>query len=198
MYICAHFYFGDKSIYALINAWRCLTISKQELQINEEIRDKEVLLIDVDGTKLGVVSARDAQKMAYEKDLDLVKIAPNAKPPVCRILDYGKFCFEQAKKEKEARKNQKTVEIKEIRMFSAIDTHDFNTKVNQAIKFLKNGDKIKVSVRFRKRAIAHPQLGEELLEKFKEACAEAGVVDKPAKMEGRSIVMFMSPKASTK
>ena len=166
-----------------------LTISKQELQINEEIRDKEVLLIDVDGTKLGVISARDAQKMAYEKDLDLVKIAPNAKPPVCRILDYGKFCFEQA---------QKVVEIKEIRMFSAIDTHDFNTKVNQAIKFLKNGDKLKVSVRFRKRAIAHPQLGEELLNKFKEACAEAGVVDKPAKMEGRSIVMFMSPKASTK
>lgn len=182
----------------LINAWRCLIISKQELQINEEIRDKEVLLIDVDGTKLGVVSARDAQKMAYDKDLDLVKIAPNAKPPVCRILDYGKFCFEQAKKEKEARKNQKVVEIKEIRMFSAIDTHDFNTKVNQALKFLKSGDKLKVSVRFRKRAIAHPQLGEELLEKFREACSEAGVVDKPAKMEGRSIVMFISPKASTK
>lgn len=175
-----------------------LTISKQELQINEEIRDKEVLLIDVDGTKIGVISAREAQKMAYEKDLDLVKIAPQAKPPVCRILDYGKYCFEQAKKEKEARKNQKVVEIKEIRMFSAIDTHDFNTKVNQAQKFLKNGDKIKVSVRFRKRAIAHPQLGEELLEKFKEACADAGVVDKPAKMEGRSIVMFMSPKASGK
>ena len=161
-----------------------LTISKQELQINEEIRDKEVLLIDVDGTKIGVISAREAQKMAYEKDLDLVKIAPQAKPPVCRILDYGKYCFEQAKKEKEARKNQKVVEIKEIRMFSA--------------KFLKNGDKIKVSVRFRKRAIAHPQLGEELLEKFKGACAEVGVVDKPAKMEGRSIVMFMSPKASSK
>ncbi len=175
-----------------------LTISKQELQINEEIRDKEILLIDVDGTKIGVISAREAQRMAYEKDLDLVKIAPQAKPPVCRILDYGKYCFEQAKKEKEARKNQKVMEIKEIRMFSAIDTHDFNTKVNQAQKFLKNGDKIKVSVRFRKRAIAHPQLGEELLEKFKEACADAGVVDKPAKMEGRSIVMFMSPKASSK
>jgi len=101
--------------------------------------------------------------MAYDKDLDLVKIAPTAKPPVCRILDYNKFKFEQAKKEKEARKNQKTVEIKEIRMFSAIDTHDFNTKVNQAHKFLKNGDKIKISVRFRKRAIAHPQLGESFL-----------------------------------
>jgi translation initiation factor IF-3 len=136
--------------------------------------------------------------MADEKGLDLVKIAPTAKPPVCRILDYNKFKFEQAKKEKEARKNQKTVEIKEIRMFSAIDTHDFNTKVNQAHKFLKNGDKIKISVRFRKRAIAHPQLGEELLEKFKDACAEFGTVEKPAKMEGRSIVMFMSPKTSNK
>lgn len=176
--------------------WRCLTISKQELQINEEIRDKEILLIDTDGTKVGIISAKEAQRLAYEKDLDLVKIAPTAKPPVCRILDYNKFKFEQAKKEKEARKNQKTVEIKEIRMFSAIDTHDFNTKVNQAQKFLKNGDKIKISVRFRKRAIAHPQLGEELLDKFKEACSEFGAVDKPAKMEGRSIVMFMSPKTS--
>ena len=166
--------------------------------INEQIRDREVRLIGTDGEQLGIMSAREAMKLAQEAELDLVKIAPQAKPPVCRILDYGKFCFEQAKKEKEARKNQKTVEIKEIRMFSAIDTHDFNTKVNQAMKFLKNGDKIKVSVRFRKRAIAHPQLGEELLDKFKEACAEAGVVDKPAKMEGRSIVMFMSPKASAK
>lgn len=191
--ICAHFCFSAKDI-----TWRCLTISKQELQINEEIRDKEILLIDADGTKIGVVSAREAQKMAYEKDLDLVKIAPTAKPPVCRILDYNKFRFEQAKKEKEARKNQKIVEIKEIRMFSAIDTHDFNTKVNQAQKFLKSGDKLKISVRFRKRAIAHPQLGEELLEKFREACSEFGTVDKPAKMEGRSIVMFMSPKASNK
>lgn len=186
------FVFGKKI------TWRCLIISKQELQINEEIRDKEILLIDADGTKIGIVSAREAQKMAYEKDLDLVKIAPTAKPPVCRILDYNKFRFEQAKKEKEARKNQKTVEIKEIRMFSAIDTHDFNTKVNQAQKFLKNGDKIKISVRFRKRAIAHPQLGEELLEKFRDACSEFGAVDKPAKMEGRSIVMFMSPKTSNK
>lgn len=178
--------------------WRCFTIAKQELQINEEIRDKEILLIDADGTKVGIISAKEAQKMAYEKDLDLVKIAPTAKPPVCRILDYNKFKFEQSKKEKEARKNQKTVDIKEIRMFSAIDTHDFNTKVNQAHKFLKNGDKLKVSVRFRKRAIAHPQLGEELLDKFREACSEFGAVDKPAKMEGRSIVMFMSPKAQGK
>ena len=166
------------------------------MQINEEIRDKEILLIDADGTKVGIISAKEAQKLAYDKDLDLVKIAPTAKPPVCRILDYNKFKFEQSKKEKEARKNQKTVDIKEIRMFSAIDTHDFNTKVNQAHKFLKNGDKLKVSVRFRKRAIAHPELGSELLDRFKEAVSVAGIVDKPAKMEGRSIVMFVSPKAN--
>ncbi len=171
-------------------------ISKQDIQINEMIRDKEVLVIDADNQKLGVMSAKDAQKIAFEQNLDLVKIAPQAKPPVCKILDYGKYCFEQQKREKEAKKNQKGMSIKEIRMFSAIDTHDFETKVNQAIKFLSAGDKLKVSVRFRKRAIAHPQLGEELLVRFKEACAEVGTVEKPPKMEGRSIVMFISPKAS--
>ena len=111
-------------------------------------------------------------------------------------MDYGKFCFEQAKREKEARKNQKIIDIKEIRMSSTIDTHDFNTKVNQAVKFLNGGDKLKVSVRFRKRTVAHPQFGEELLAKFKDAISEVGVVDKPAKMEGRSLVMFVSPKGS--
>ena len=164
--------------------------------INEQIRDKEVRLIGADGEQLGIMSARDAMKLAREANLDLVKIAPGAKPPVCRIMDYGKYCFEQQKREKEARKNQKVVSIKEIRMFSAIDTHDFETKVNQAKKFLQGGDKLKVSVRFRKRAIAHPQIGEELLKRFQEACKEVGVVDKPAKMEGRSMVMFISPKAS--
>ena len=173
-----------------------MNISNQELQINEEIRDKEILVIDADGKKLGVMSARDAQKIAFEKNLDLVKIAPQATPPVCRIMDYGKFCFEQTKREKEAKKNQKVVSIKEIRMFSTIDTHDFETKVNQAEKFLKSGDKLKVSIRFRKRAIAHPQLGEELLERFKEAVSSVGIVEKPAKMEGRSLVMFVSPKSS--
>lgn len=170
--------------------------NNNELQINEEIRDKEIRVIDVDGVQLGIMSAKDAQKIAFEKNLDLVKIAPQATPPVCKIMDYGKYCFEQTKREKEARKNQKVVDIKEIRMFSTIDTHDFNTKVNQAVKFLKSGDKLKVSVRFRKRAIAHPQLGEELLQRFKEACSEAGVVEKPIKMEGRSLVMFVSPKPS--
>ncbi|MDE5946664.1 MAG: translation initiation factor IF-3 [Oscillospiraceae bacterium] len=173
-----------------------MNISKQELQINEEIRDKEILVIDADGTKLGVLSAKEAQKIAFDKNLDLVKIAPQATPPVCRIMDYGKYCFEQTKREKEAKKNQKVVSVKEIRMFSTIDTHDFETKVNQAEKFLKSGDKLKVSIRFRKRAIAHPQLGEELLERFKEAVSSVGTVEKPAKMEGRSLVMFVSPKAS--
>jgi len=176
--------------------WRCCVISNKELQINEEIHDKEVRVIDVDGTQLGLMSPKEALELAIEKDLDLVKIAPGANPPVCKILDYGKYCFEQGKREKEAKKNQKVVEIKEIRMFSNIDTNDFNTKVNQACKFLKSGDKVKASVRFRKRAIAHPELGGELLERFKEACLEVGVVEKPAKMEGRSLVMFISPKAT--
>ncbi len=166
------------------------------MQINEMIRDREILVIDADGSKLGVMSARDAQLLANERNLDLVKIAPQATPPVCRILDYGKFCFEQQKREKEAKKNQKVMSVKEIRMFSTIDTHDFETKVNQAIKFLSSGDKLKVSVRFKKRAIAHPEFGEGLLERFKEACSEYGTVEKPAKVEGRSIVMFIAPKSS--
>lgn len=170
-------------------------ISSKDLLINEEIRDKEVRLVGTEGEQLGVVPIATAQNMAIEKNMDLVKIAPQAVPPVCKIMDYGKFKFEQAKREKEARKNQKVVDIKEIRMFSNIDTNDFNTKVSQACKFLKSGDKVKASVRFRKRAIAHPELGNELLDRFKEACLEVGVVEKPAKMEGRSLVMFVSPKA---
>ena len=171
-----------------------MAISKQELQINEEIRDREVLVIDADGTKRGVMSAKDAQMLAYDQDLDLVKIAPQATPPVCRIMDYRKYCFEQQKREKEARKNQRIVEIKEIRMFSAIEKHDFERLVSQGKKFLQGGDKIKVSVRFRKRAIAHPELGRELLEQYRDLLADAAVVDKPPKMEGRAYVMFMSPK----
>ncbi|WP_295153129.1 translation initiation factor IF-3 [uncultured Ruminococcus sp.] len=172
-----------------------MTISSKEHQLNEEIRDKELRVIGVDGAQLGILSAEEALKIAFEKDLDLVKIAPQATPPVCKIMDYGKFLFEQQKREKEQRKNQKVIEIKEIRMSSTIDTHDFETKVNQAVKFLKGGDKLKVSVRFRKRTVAHPQFGEELLVKFKEAVSEVGVVDKPSKMEGRSLVMFVAPKA---
>ena len=164
--------------------------------INEQIRDREVRLIGANGEQLGIMSARDAQKHAQEAGLDLVKVAPTAKPPVCKIIDYGKYKYELARKEKEAKKKQKTIETKEIRLSPNIDTNDLNTKVNQAKKFLQGGDKLKVSVRFRKRAIAHPQIGEELLKRFQEACKEVGVVDKPAKMEGRSMVMFISPKAS--
>lgn len=129
-----------------------------------------------------------------EKNLDLVKIAPQAVPPVCRIMDYGKYRFEQAKREKEARKNQKTIDIKEVRLSLKIDTHDFNTKANNAIKFLKNGDKVKVSVRFRGREMAHPELGQDNLQRFIDAVSEYGVVDKPPKMEGRSLAAFISPK----
>lgn len=142
------------------------------------------------------MSSRDALRRAYDEDKDLVKIAPNANPPVCKIMDYGKFCFEQAKREKEAGKNQKVMDVKGIRMSSTIEAHDFGTKVNQAVKFLKNGDRVKVEVRFRKRTVAHPQFGEELLNKFADSVSEFGVVDKQPKMEGRSFVMFVSPRSS--
>ncbi|MCI5801888.1 MAG: translation initiation factor IF-3 [Oscillospiraceae bacterium] len=170
-----------------------LHISK-ELLINEEIRDKEVRVIDADGSQLGILSVKDAQKIAIEKNLDLVKIAPQATPPVCRIMDYGKYRFEQAKREKEARKNQKIIDVKEVRLSLNIDTHDFETKANHAIKFLKGGDKVKVSVRFRGREMAHPELGTVLLKKFADICAEAGNVEKQPKMEGRSMALFLAPK----
>ncbi|MCD8006787.1 MAG: translation initiation factor IF-3 [Oscillospiraceae bacterium] len=167
-------------------------------QINEEIRDPKVRVIDSDGTQLGIISSKDAQKLANQKELDLVKIAPTANPPVCKIMDYGKYCFEQSKREKEAKKNQKIVEIKEVRMTSKIDSNDFNTKVNQAIKFLKGGDKVKVSVRlqFRKGVPLHSELSDKLLNQFKEAVAEYGTFDKPSKVEGRNITLMISPKAS--
>lgn len=168
--------------------------NNKDLQINEEIRDNEVRVIDVDGSQLGIMTSREAQKIANSKELDLVKIAPQAKPPACRIMNYGKYKFEQAKKEKEAKKNQKVVDIKEIRMSLNIDVHDFNTKSNQAKKFLQAGNKVKVSVRFRGREMSHTNLGNELLERFKEACCEFGSVEKPPKMEGRSISMFLTSK----
>ena len=173
-----------------------LTISKKDLLINEEIREREVRVVDADGSQLGIMPTKQALSLAIEKGLDLVDIAPQASPKVCRIMDYGKYRYEQAKREKEARKNQKTVEVKEVRMSMNIDTHDFETKVNQANKFLKGGDKVKVSVRFRGREMAHTDLGRDLLDRFKDACAEFGAVDKPAKMEGRSLAIFMAPKAA--
>ena len=173
---------------------RCFAIANKELQINEEIRDKEVRVIGADGEQLGIMSSRDAFNLAQEKSLDLVKIAPQAQPPVCRIMDYGKYRFEQAKREKESRKNQKTIEVKETRLSLNIDTHDFDTKVNQTKKFLASGNRVKVSIRFRGREMAHSQLGYGIMQRFAEACADAGNVEKPAKMEGRSMIMFMNAK----
>ncbi len=175
--------------------WRCLGISKEN-QINEEIRDKEVRVISADGEQIGVMSAKEAIALAERSNLDLVKIAPNAVPPVCKIMDYGKFKFEQAKREKEAKKKQKVMDIKEVRLSLNIDTGDFNTKVNHALRFLKDGDKVKVSIRFRGREMAHTEYGTTIMQRFAEACSETGSVEKPAKLEGRQMLMFLVPKAS--
>ncbi len=164
-----------------------------EHQINEEIRDKEVRLISNDGEQLGIVAIQKAQDIAVEKGMDLVKIAPQAKPPVCKIMDYGKFSFEQAKREKEARKNQRVVEIKEIRLTPNIDIGDLNTKVKNACRFLKDGDKVKVSVRFRGREVTHSSLGQDLLHRFAELCSECSTVEKQPKLEGRQMLMFLAP-----
>ena len=165
-----------------------------EHQINEELRDKEVRLIDSDGSQLGIVSLQQAMDTAAQRGLDLVKIAPKAEPPVCRVMDYGKFRFEQAKKEKEARKNQKVVDIKEVRLSAKIDVADFNVRVKQAEKFLKGGDKVKASIRFRGREMAHTDIGLTVMQRFAEACAEFGTVEKAAKLEGRQMLMFIAPK----
>ena len=171
-----------------------LPISKQELQINEQIRDKELRVIDSDGTQLGIMSLRQAMEIAEKKNLDLVKIAPQANPPVCKIIDYGKYRFEQAKREKEARKNQRVVEIKEVRLSLNIDTHDFETKRNHALRFISEGNKVKVSIRFRGREMGHPELGQEIMQRFAGAMSEVANVEKPAKLEGRTMLMFLAPK----
>ena len=176
--------------------WRCFTIGKLDHQLNEEIRDKEIRLIAADGTMLGIVSAQEALAQAEEQELDLVKISPNAVPPVCKIMDYGKFRFDQLKKEKEARKNQRVVEIKEIRMSPGIDTNDLNTKVKNATKFLQDGNRVKVSVRFRGREMAHTNIGEKLLMDFAAACSELANMEKNPKLDGRFMTMFLSPKSS--
>ena len=162
--------------------------------INEQIRDREVRLIGTDGEQLGIMSARDAMKLAREANLDLVKIAPTANPPVCKIIDYGKYRYEQARREKEARKKQKTIEVKEIRLSPNIDTNDLNTKVNQARKFVSGGNKVKVAVRFRGRELAHTAVGKTILEDFAQKLSDIAVIDKPAKLEGKSMVMFLVEK----
>ena len=163
-------------------------------QLNEDIRDSEIRLIGSTGEQLGIMSAAQAQRIADEQGLDLVKIAPQATPPVCKLMDYGKFRFEQGKREKEAKKNQHVVEIKEIRMSPGIDVGDFNTKLKNAQKFLADGNRVKVSVRFRGREMAHTDIGKDLLVRFAEQCAEVATLDKEPKLEGRSMSIFLSPK----
>ena len=176
---------------------RCFTIATAVHQINEEITDKEIRLIGNEGEQLGIMSAEEALRIAAEQDLDLVKIAPGSNPPVCKIMDYGKFRFEQTKKEKDAKKNQRVIEIKEIRMSPGIGDNDFNTKLKNGQKFLNDGNRVKVSVRFRGREMAHTDIGEVLLRNFAEKCADIANLDKAPKLEGRNMSMFLSPKPQT-
>ena len=174
------------------HTWRWTTIS--DLMINEQIRDKEIRLIGENGEQLGIMTSREAMQLAREAELDLVKIAPTAKPPVYKIIDYGKFRYEQARKEKEAKKKQKIIEIKEVRLSPNIDTNDLNTKTSAARKFLEKGDKVKVTLRFRGREMAHMSKSRHILDDFAQALSDIAVVDKPSKVEGRSMVMFLTAK----
>ena len=189
VYFCPHYFF-EKVL------WRCLTISKKDIQINEEIRDKELRVISSDGKQLGIMSSKEALALAEQKNLDLVKIAPQSVPPVCKIMDYGKYRFEQSKREKEAKKNQRVIEIKEIRLSPNIDVHDFDTKVGHARRFLTAGNKIKVSIRFRGREMTHTDLGLTIMAQFAEKCGDIASVEKPAKLEGRQMLMFLAPKSA--
>ena len=173
---------------------RCFGIN--DLMINEEIRDREVRVVDQNGEQLGVMSSRDALALAEERQLDLVKIAPQARPPVCKLMDYGKYRFEQSKKEREFRKNQKVITVKEVRLSATIEDHDIDVKFKNAVKFLKDGNKVKVTIRFRGRQITHSDIGRQVMNEFAERIKEYGTVDKAPQMEGRSMIMFISPRAS--
>ena len=175
--------------------WRCSVIANEVNLINDEIQEKEIRLIGSDGEQMGLMSSAEAQKIADEQDLDLVMISPNAKPPVCKIMDYGKYRFEQNKKVKEAKKNQHVMDVKEIRMSPGIGENDFNTKLKNGQKFLADGDRVKVSVRFRGREMAHTNIGEKLLRDFAAKCADVANLDKEPKLEGRSMSIFLSPKS---
>ncbi len=176
--------------------WRCAIIrDNKELQINGEIRDREVRLIDTNGDQMGIMSAREAQNLANDKKLDLVKIAPYAKPPVCKIMDYGKYKYEMAKKEREARKKQRVINTKEVRLSPNIEQHDLQVKANQAERFLKNGDKVKVSLRFRGRELGNINSGRRVMQDFKELLEGLCQVEKNAKLEGRQMIMVLVPKS---
>lgn len=165
--------------------------------MNDGIRVREVRVIDEDGEQLGIMQIRDARRVAEDKNLDLVNVAPTARPPVCRIMDYGKFKYEQSKKEKEARKNQKIVLLKEVRMSPNIEDHDFQVKLKNVVKFLEEGDKVKVSVRFRGREITHSSIGQQVLIRLAQAAEEKAIVERFPKLEGRSMIMILAPKAPT-
>ena len=176
---------------------RCLPIAanakEAQTLLNEEITAKEIRVVTADGEPLGIMSSKEALKIAYEKELDLVMIAPMATPPVCKIMDYGKFRFERDKREKEAKKKQQTVELKEIQLSCRIDTHDFETKVKHALRFLSDGNKVRVVMKFKGREMSHMNIGREVLEKFEAACSESGTVDKKPVLDGRFMSMVISP-----
>ncbi|WP_078414938.1 translation initiation factor IF-3 [Priestia abyssalis] len=180
-------------MYSTIKPWRWLLISK-DMMVNEGIRAREVRLIDQNGEQLGIKTKQEALEIAVRVNQDLVMVAPNAKPPVCRIMDYGKFRFEQQKKDKEARKNQKIISLKEVRLSPTIDQHDFDTKLRNARKFLEKGDKVKASIRFKGRAITHKEIGQRVLDRFSEACADVGSIEAAPKMDGRSMFLVLAPK----
>ena len=191
---------GICSLLFLLKSWHKILevfrISTKELSINEQIKAKEVRVIDADGSQLGIMKVSDARDLAYDKELDLVEISANSVPPVCRIMDYGKYRFEKEKKEKEAKKKQQTVDIKEIQLSCRIDTHDFNTKLNHAKRFLSGGDKVKVSVKFKGRELAHTGIGLEIIKKFGDECTEFGIIEKPPVLDGRQMLMFLAPKTA--
>jgi translation initiation factor IF-3 len=183
----------EKLLFNFKKPWRWLIISK-DMMVNDGIRAREVRLIGADGDQLGIKSRQEALEIATRANLDLVLVAPNAKPPVCRIMDYGKFRFEQQKKDKEARKNQKIINLKEVRLSPTIDEHDFNTKLRNARKFLEKGDKVKASIRFKGRAITHKGIGQKVLDRFSTECADLSTIESHPKMDGRSMFLVLAPK----
>lgn len=192
--LCAHFLFLHNFNYMEVAIISKYINTKSDELVNENIRFREVLVINQDGTQLGVKSRFDALRIAREAELDLVCVAPNAKTPVCRIMNYGKYRFEQQKKAKEMKKNQKTFTVKEIQLSPTIDTHDINTKLKHALKWLEQGDKVKVGVNFRGRQMAHIDIGEKILKEFLDQCADLCVIEKPAKLEGRTLSAIIAPK----
>ena len=193
--LSVHYFFANLQTNKFMGVFHIASNTK-DLLINEHIRTKEVRVIDADGNQLGILATHKALDMAYDKGLDLVEISPNSAPPVCRIMDYGKYRFDKEKKEKEAKKKQQVVELKEVQLSCRIDTHDFETKLNHAIKFLKQGNKVKVSVKFKGREMAHTEIGLEVIKKFGEACLEYGIIEKQPSLDGRQMLMFLAPKTT--